>query len=210
MIHHYYCRFIKSRVVSYLLLFGMLFLSSFIFAASSNGEKAKLVKSIQEVKMSNLFIDNSVMGLTLNEQSSPEIFHLFTHGRPGELLINGQWKDAKQIAAFLKPIIQQSPVEIRHLNIYGCEFAKSEIGKEAVSVLEETLGVSVAASDDLTGLDGDWELEVGKPIDTLMPENYPYNLQYDPNDDFDGDGIINSVDLDDDNDGILDTVENSC
>jgi hypothetical protein len=28
-----------------------------------------------------------------------------------------------------------------------------------------------------------------------------------PNDDFDGDGIINSIDLDDDNDGILDTEE---
>lgn len=30
-----------------------------------------------------------------------------------------------------------------------------------------------------------------------------------PSDDFDGDGVINSQDLDDDNDGILDTVENS-
>ena len=31
-----------------------------------------------------------------------------------------------------------------------------------------------------------------------------------PSDDFDGDGIINSVDIDDDNDGILDEVENNC
>ena len=30
-----------------------------------------------------------------------------------------------------------------------------------------------------------------------------------PTDDFDGDGIINSIDLDDDNDGILDDVETS-
>ena len=28
-----------------------------------------------------------------------------------------------------------------------------------------------------------------------------------PSDDFDGDGIINSIDLDDDNDGILDAIE---
>jgi hypothetical protein len=30
-----------------------------------------------------------------------------------------------------------------------------------------------------------------------------------PSDDFDGDGIINSIDLDDDNDGILDVVESN-
>ncbi|MDR7208080.1 Ig-like domain-containing protein, partial [Flavobacterium piscis] len=33
------------------------------------------------------------------------------------------------------------------------------------------------------------------------------NAQYGPSDDFDGDGIVNSQDLDDDNDGILDTDE---
>ncbi len=34
-----------------------------------------------------------------------------------------------------------------------------------------------------------------------------FNAQMGPNDDFDGDGIINSLDLDDDNDGILDCIE---
>ena len=31
-----------------------------------------------------------------------------------------------------------------------------------------------------------------------------------PTDDFDGDGIINSIDLDDDNDGVLDSHESIC
>lgn len=35
------------------------------------------------------------------------------------------------------------------------------------------------------------------------------SAQYGPTDDFDGDGIINSIDLDDDNDGILDVIENN-
>ncbi|MBP6624311.1 MAG: hypothetical protein KA198_04020, partial [Chitinophagaceae bacterium] len=34
--------------------------------------------------------------------------------------------------------------------------------------------------------------------------------QYAPTDDFDGDGIINSIDIDDDNDGILDATESVC
>lgn len=33
------------------------------------------------------------------------------------------------------------------------------------------------------------------------------NAQYAPTDDFDGDGIINSLDIDDDNDGVLDSQE---
>ena len=40
--------------------------------------------------------------------------------------------------------------------------------------------------------------------------NYTLQAQFGPNDDFDGDLIINSIDIDDDNDGILDDDENTC
>ncbi|WP_435524805.1 hypothetical protein [Chryseobacterium indoltheticum] len=54
-----------------------------------------------------------------------------------------------------------------------------------------------------------------------MEVDFPYLLLYllssisaqntGPNDDFDGDGIINSIDLDDDNDGVPDAIESpSC
>ena len=41
----------------------------------------------------------------------------------------------------------------------------------------------------------------------LLGFNSTVNAQTGPNDDFDGDGIINSIDIDDDNDGVLDLVE---
>ena len=139
------------------------------------------------------------------EQS--EILHFISHGKPGELLINGQWLDAHRLVRVLhEQIITNQGVN--QINIYGCEFGQGTVGKAAVAYLEKTLKVHVAASDDITGHDGDWELEVGSPtqrIGTL--ENYPFNLQYASSDDFDGDGVINSLDLDDDNDGVLDSEE---
>ncbi|MFV0591297.1 MAG: DUF4347 domain-containing protein [Draconibacterium sp.] len=100
-------------------------------------------------------------------------FQLFSHGRPGELLLNGEWMDAEKIARFLKPRIDSST----QLNIYGCEFAKGEKGLAAVNDLEKTLGLSVAASNNITGIDGDWELEVGAKTASLKVSNYMYNLQ---------------------------------
>jgi predicted ThiF/HesA family dinucleotide-utilizing enzyme len=66
----------------------------------------------------------------------------------------------------------------KHLNIYGCEFAKGYKGLEAVKYLEKELGISVAASTNITGKGGDWNLEVGQSIATISLPNYNGNLQY--------------------------------
>jgi len=88
---------------------------------------------------------------TLFDQS---VFHLFAHGRSGELFIDGQWLNADRILDWLtKENLLNNKT---HLNIYGCNFAKDVKGKAAVSKLEIALGISIAASDDLTGYDGDW------------------------------------------------------
>ena len=62
--------------------------------------------ALNPVKNSNYFIDlevgepallkDSLEGLNINT------FHLFTHGRSGELLINGTWMNAIQIENFLQ------------------------------------------------------------------------------------------------------------
>ncbi len=141
--------------------------------------------------------------------------HLFTHGRPGELLINGQWLGAVEIAAFVKQQFNvggtTSNVKPATLNLYGCEFAKGEKGAAAVNYLENQLGIAVAASTNITGADGDWILEVGK-ASVNIDSDYEHSLQCAnfgtaASQDYDCDGVINSSDLDDDNDGILDTDE---
>ncbi|MCP3929262.1 MAG: DUF4347 domain-containing protein, partial [Bacteroidetes bacterium] len=117
---------------------------------------------------------------------------------------NGQWRNAQQIADWYTEQ-QLNNSTAQQLNIYGCNFAKGEKGKQAVSFLEATLGVSIAASDDITGKDGDWELEIGNAQNALALNHYANSLQ-----DNDGDGVLDINDLDDDNDGVLDFVEQSC
>ena len=144
--------------------------------------------------------DGQVLAEAVVRQAAPGQFHLFSHGRPGELLIDGQWLDARGIAAKIGPL----PGDVRQLNLYGCDFARGEKGQQALAELQEMLGIEVAASTDTTGKGGDWVLEAGSASALLAPEKYDHSLV---DVDTDGDLIANADDLDDDNDGILDSVE---
>lgn len=113
----------------------------------------------------------------LSEFPSKNTFQLFSHGRAGQLLIDGQWKSAKEISTWLKPKLNS---DISHINIYGCEFAKGVTGKHAIMYLEKELGISVSASTNETGNGGDWTLEIGTSIDQINALDYSYSLQLTP------------------------------
>ncbi|WP_150546764.1 DUF4347 domain-containing protein, partial [Mesonia oceanica] len=153
------------------------------------------------------FIDASLPEPELLAAALPKdeaIFELFSHGRPGALLIAGNWLDAPALKDWLQEnrLLQGKT----QLNIYGCNFAQGEKGRAAVQYLKDELGICIAASTNITGKDGDWVLEVGNK--NLVIDTYAYNLQCTgPDGDCDGDGIPDEVDLDNDNDGILDSVE---
>ncbi len=129
----------------------------------------------------NYFVDLSLNGrqtlqTAAQQHTGQNAFHLFSHGRPGELLINGQWLDAKQIAQWLTNE-QRIKSTVQQINLYGCNFAKGEKGRQAVAYLEKALGISIAASIDITGKDGDWELEYGNILaSSIEIEDYSYNL----------------------------------
>ena len=127
----------------------------------------------------HLFVDKSIPdGNTIVQAVVPfddTIFHLFSHGKPGYLFLENQWLNPQQIESWFK---RKSYLKSKqYLNIYGCEFAKGKIGKAAVRYLEESLGISIAASDDITGVSGDWNLEVGESQYSLAIVDYFYNLQ---------------------------------
>jgi|GEM_PF-2232456 len=116
----------------------------------------------------------SVAGTAGNE-SPLHTFELFSHGQPGELLINGKWLGPAEIASFIGQQIDRN-AGIDHVNIYGCEFARGDKGLRAVASLEKILGMRVAASTNITGQGGDWKLETGEGK-SLEVKNYPYSLQ---------------------------------
>lgn len=129
----------------------------------------------------HLFVDSSLPNPEVLAQAvecDADNFNLFSHGRPGELFINGQWLQKEAIVTFLHSTfnIQQST----SLNIYGCNFAQGEAGQEAVAYLENNLGISVAASTNITGVGGDWKLETSESNNVFPIANYAHSLQCPP------------------------------
>lgn len=163
-----------------------------------------------------VYKDRQVAWETIPVPQSAHVFHFITHGRPGELLIEGQWRNAKQILAFIQ-YRQLLPATVRQLNIYGCEFAKGTKGRAAAAYLQQQLGIKLAASVNITGVSGDYFLETGNTDAACLFEGFTGNLQCagvkggrGPGDDLDGDGVCNDMDLDDDNDGVMDETEKKC
>ncbi|MDP5254635.1 Ig-like domain-containing protein, partial [Vibrio sp. HB161653] len=80
--------------------------------------------------------------------------------------------------------------------IYGCDLAQSEAGQNTLLALSNVLSADIAASDDTTGVDGDWDLEyilgeVEQP--SLAVENWQSNLLLLDVDDI-VDGAVSSLD----------------
>lgn len=200
----------KQKIVNVFILFLVL-LSN---AGTANTYKQKGEPEYVATWSKNLVVDKAVKDtwvLHRIAQQKTGILHVFTHGRPGELLWEGKWIGKEAIARLLAIKLHASPEKLKQIYIYGCEFAKGATGAEALAYLQHVLGITIAASDNITGKDGDWILEAGTEVSIQGMETYAYNLQcptasvVDP--DTDGDGVPNSVDIDDDNDGIPDTAE---
>ncbi|WP_369048666.1 DUF4347 domain-containing protein, partial [Tenacibaculum sp. UWU-22] len=171
-----YYIFAKKQRLSSVVITFLLLLSTQNFFANTN-RFSKTIKGCDN----SVYVDKDVkniQGLLKDKQVNQNlsVFQLFSHGKPGELLLDGKWLSGDSLSRFITSLI--SGKDITHLNIYGCEFAKGERGKQAVLTLESALGISVSASDDITGVGGDWDLEVGKSVNVIALTNYKYSLQY--------------------------------
>lgn len=49
-----------------------------------------------------VFIDKAVIDLPIVAAEQSNIFHLFSHGQPGKLLLEGKWRTAAEIAQWLQ------------------------------------------------------------------------------------------------------------
>ena len=162
-------------IVLGVFLFGIFVLPQKLNAALQLSDSLHLESMDNKpVFVSHDIEDKALLLAAISSKSNS--FHLISHGQPGKLLLNNKWHNVEEIVSWFKAndYLQNK----KQLNIYGCNFAKGEKGKAAVSYLEAALGVSVAASDDITGKDGDWDLEVGASHQVLKV-NYAYNLQDD-------------------------------
>ena len=185
----------------------------FIDTAVSNVDE--LVSEINPAA-SIYFIDASADGVEqiadiLADYSNVDAIHIISHGEQGRLnlgssvltteSINGEYADD---LAFIGGAL----AEHGDILIYGCDFAGGAEGEAAATALASLTGADVAASTDDTGAavhGGDWDLEHQTGdlnVRTIQAVGFDGILA-----DTDSDGIDDANDIDDDNDGILDTDE---
>lgn len=149
-------------MIKKLLLFLLLSMQTFLFGKSLIDE--------------TIFVDTALKHLSVPDQvSNPQSFHILSHAKSGELFINNEWLNAVDIASKFKNQLAGK----KELYIYGCNFGAGKKGIAAVNYLEKILKIKVSASNNITGKDGDWILEVGKGKNQLKHINYSGNLQLD-------------------------------
>jgi hypothetical protein len=158
----------STKMKTYLILSVLCILN---FGIKANVQAQNFLQN-----SSTVYVDSDVKNFPDVCNTAHNVIQFISHGQPGQLLIDGRWMNAIQIVEFIKPMIHNKERTIDHINIYGCNFAQGNIGTDAVKILENELGISIAASTNITGKDGDWELEFGKSVNSIYIPNFNSNL----------------------------------
>ena len=87
---------------------------------------------------------------------------IIAHGNAGDLWLGNSYLSADNIQARSEVLAQigQNMNAGGDILIYGCYTAEGDRGLSLVESLAQLTGRDVAASDDRTGMGGDWELEI--------------------------------------------------
>ncbi|MEI7171630.1 putative Ig domain-containing protein [Pectobacterium parmentieri] len=113
-----------------------------------------------------VLLDGSKDGLSqlaewAKTHSGYDAIHVLSHGGEGELQLGSLTLDSKTADARAADLatLGAALTESGDLLLYGCEVAQSS-GQSFVSLLAQITGADIAASNDTTGLGGDWDLEI--------------------------------------------------
>lgn len=85
---------------------------------------------------------------------------IFSHGREGRFQFGRRWVDTDTLGVNDWQELRTRFSDGGQLQIYACETGVGPAGQQLVDRLADLTGAAVWASDDITGLGGDWELEV--------------------------------------------------
>ncbi len=149
-----------------------------------------------------------IMADILSSRDDIDAVHILSHGAPGEFNLGSSVVDQASITGEYADefaIISEALSADADFLIYGCNFGDDI---DAVNALALATGADIAASNDDTGAaihGGDWNLEINSG--DIDAEVFALTAFAGLLVDTDGDGVDDSADVDDDNDGILDVVE---
>ena len=97
----------------------------------------------------------------LKDKNDINALHLIGHGSVGQIVFGNAFLNNETIDDYKSTLssIGQSLTETGDILFYGCNVAGNEKGKLLIQKISEVTKADIAASDDLTGRDGDWVLE---------------------------------------------------
>ena len=127
--------------------------------------------------------------------------HIIGHGSAGKILFGNATLSNDTIQTYNHTLrsIGQSLTEDGDILFYGCNVTSTEGGKTLISKISEVTKADIAASDDVTGKSGDWNLEskVGN-IETknISQMDYTHDLAMTITDNTNSKNDIENVNLD--------------
>jgi hypothetical protein len=116
-----------------------------------------------------------------SEDGEYDAVHIISHGGDGFLYLNGNIVDSDALSENSDTFAAWGNAlsENGDIMIYGCNVAASETGEEFVNSLADLTGADIAASEDSTGITGNWDMEytVGNiETESITVEDYSYRL----------------------------------
>ena len=97
----------------------------------------------------------------LNDRNDIDGLHIIGHGSAGEILFGNAFLNNDTITNYQSTLasIGQSLTTSGDILFYGCNVASTDQGEILIKKISEITKADIAASDDITGKGGDWELE---------------------------------------------------
>ena len=111
------------------------------------------------------------MAEILQDQKDIDAIHVIGHGSAGQIVFGDAYLNNQTVEQYQSSLesIGQALTEAGDILFYACNVAADEAGDLLLSKISEYTKADIAASDDITGKSGDWELE--KKIGVVETQN---------------------------------------
>ncbi len=124
-----------------------------------------LIKGLENTQI--VLLDSQQNGIdqitsVLAEYNELGSVHIFSHGTQGSLQLGNTDLNNSTIEGYSNRLSQWQSALSSEADIlfYGCDLAAGDEGMALTHRISQLTGADVAASNDLTGIGGDWQLEV--------------------------------------------------
>ncbi|MDX5337261.1 MAG: DUF4347 domain-containing protein [Marinobacter sp.] len=152
--------------------------SEVIFVDGALDDAEEFAASLEQPDRLVVVLDIQQDGLTqireaLSGYSNLDVIHIVSHGSNGLVQLGGFQlsaanADSRSVDLSAIGAALSATGDIR---LYGCDVAQNGAGRHFVDQLADLTGADVAASEDTTGINGDWELEyVSGAIESSTPD----------------------------------------